>query len=45
MSSVAHIRGIHCIGIGSTLLCICTGIDFKIRTIELGDKKIKLQIW
>lgn len=21
------------------------GIDFKIRTIELGDKKIKLQIW
>src|SRR4051812_20497760 len=22
-----------------------TGIDFKIRTIELDDKKIKLQIW
>lgn len=21
------------------------GIDFKIRTIELDDKKIKLQIW
>ena len=21
------------------------GIDFRIKTIELGDKKIKLQIW
>ena len=22
-----------------------TGIDFKIKTVELGGKKIKLQIW
>ena len=22
-----------------------SGIDFKIKTVELGGKKIKLQIW
>jgi hypothetical protein len=31
----------------SHICCLLTskGIDFKIRTIEIGDKKIKLQIW
>lgn len=24
---------------------LVTGIDFKIKTVELGGKKIKLQIW
>lgn len=28
------------------LICfLFSGIDFKIRTIELDNKKIKLQIW
>lgn len=26
-------------------LYVLTGIDFKIKTVELGGKKIKLQIW
>lgn len=28
-------------------LCVplCAGIDFKIRTIELDGKRVKLQIW
>lgn len=24
---------------------VCAGIDFKIRTIELDGKRVKLQIW
>ena len=30
-----------------SLVClfVCLGIDFKIKTIELDNKKIKLQIW
>lgn len=24
---------------------LCAGIDFKIRTIELDGKRVKLQIW
>lgn len=27
------------------ILCVLAGIDFKIKTVELGGKKIKLQIW
>jgi hypothetical protein len=26
-------------------LLLFSGIDFKIKTVELGGKKIKLQIW
>ena len=26
-------------------MCSCAGIDFKIRTVEIEGKKIKLQIW
>ena len=26
-------------------VCSLTGIDFKIRTVEIEGKKIKLQIW
>ena len=26
-------------------MCSFTGIDFKIRTVEIEGKKIKLQIW
>lgn len=26
--------------------CVClTGVDFKIKTVELRGKKIRLQIW
>lgn len=28
-----------------TIHCVCLGIDFKIKTVELRGKKIKLQIW
>lgn len=27
------------------LFSLCLGIDFKIRTIELEGKRVKLQIW
>lgn len=27
------------------LFSVCLGIDFKIRTIELEGKRVKLQIW
>lgn len=29
-------------------ICVCdsvTGVDFKIKTVELRGKKIRLQIW
>ena len=26
-------------------VCLSVGIDFKIRTVEIDNKKIKLQIW
>lgn len=29
----------------SIFMCFIVGIDFKIKTVELGGKKIKLQIW
>jgi len=29
----------------NTYCCFFSGIDFKIKTVELGGKKIKLQIW
>ena len=28
-----------------TVVKLCAGIDFKIKTIELEGKRIKLQIW
>lgn len=29
----------------SPLLCCLTGIDFKVKTIEVDGKKVKLQVW
>ena len=36
---------LYCILSDSILWSVRIGIDFKIKTVELDSKKIKLQIW
>lgn len=34
-----------CLVFASSLSLLFTGVDFKIKTVELRGKKIRLQIW
>lgn len=35
----------YCEGVYNTNYISTIGVDFKIKTIEIGEKKVKLQIW
>lgn len=47
IASESHVRSSYIFAWWYMLICIVcfTGIDFKIKTVELQGKKIKLQIW
>ena len=45
LSHVYVVTVTPCVLTDAIVVSFVAGIDFKIKTVELGGKKIKLQIW